>query len=42
MTSNLGYKTASEGAETPVMLAVGLPDNGPSGGFFENMRESEW
>jgi hypothetical protein len=30
-----------EGADTPVWLAT-LPDDGPTGGFFENRRPTTW
>jgi hypothetical protein len=42
MSSNNGDKLPAEGAVTPVMLALGLPDHGPSGRFFRDEVEVEW
>ncbi len=33
--------TPEEGAETPVWLAM-LPDDGPTGGFYESMKPMQW
>ena len=33
--------TPEEGADTPVWLAL-LPDDGPTGGFFENRQPKPW
>ncbi|KAI3812631.1 hypothetical protein L1987_17342 [Smallanthus sonchifolius] len=37
MTSNTGIVTAEEGAKAPVMAAL-LPDDGPSGAYFNKME----
>ena len=42
MTSQNGFKSAEEGAKTPVLLALGLPDDGPSGRFFFEEKEVDW
>ena len=34
-------RTVEEGADTPVWLAL-LPDDGPTGGFFENRQPKPW
>lgn len=34
-------RTVEEGADTPVWLAM-LPDDGPTGGFFENRQPKPW
>lgn len=41
MTKGRGVKTVDQGAETPVMLALGDLD-GKSGEFWEKMKVSEW
>eukprot|EP00747_Dinoflagellata_sp_TGD_P171871 gnl/TRDRNA2_/TRDRNA2_206950_c0_seq1.p2 gnl/TRDRNA2_/TRDRNA2_206950_c0~~gnl/TRDRNA2_/TRDRNA2_206950_c0_seq1.p2 ORF type:complete len:128 (+),score=28.28 gnl/TRDRNA2_/TRDRNA2_206950_c0_seq1:526-909(+) len=41
MSSHRGPRPAAEGARNAVLL-VELPKGGPSGAFFENMRESQW
>jgi carbonyl reductase 1 len=41
MTGNRGDKTAEEGSDTPVYLAM-LPVGSRSGGFFANRREIKW
>ena len=34
-------RTVTEGADTPVWLAT-LPDDGPTGGFFEDRKRIDW
>lgn len=41
MTKGRGTKTPDEGAETPVLLALGLA-RGASGGYWVDAREVEW
>lgn len=41
MTGNRGDKTAEEGSDTPVYLAM-LPAGSRSGGFFANRKEIKW
>jgi carbonyl reductase 1 len=41
MTSHSGPRPAEEGARTPVALAL-LPDDGPTGSFWENQQPSKW
>jgi len=41
MSSHQGPRPAAEGARNAVLLAE-LPKGGPSGAFFEDMRESHW
>jgi NAD(P)-dependent dehydrogenase (short-subunit alcohol dehydrogenase family) len=41
MSSHRGTKTASEGSETPIMLA-NLSSGGPTGKFFSDGIEEEW
>lgn len=41
MTKGRGVRTPDEGAETPVLLALGLV-RGPSGGYWVDGREVEW
>lgn len=38
MTSHTGFRSAEEGAKGPVMVAL-LPDDGPSGVYFNDKRE---
>ena len=44
MSSFRGYKTASQGAETPVWLATAPFDDGqnPNGLFFQERKEFQW
>ncbi|CAI9274380.1 unnamed protein product [Lactuca saligna] len=41
MTSNTGVSTAEEGAKGPVMAAL-LPDEGPSGAYFDKMERASF
>ncbi len=41
MTSHRGTRSASEGAKTPVLLAL-LKSDGCSGKFYEDQKESKW
>ena len=41
MTRGGGHKTPDEGAQTPVMLAIG-DIGGRSGGFWQHEKEIEW
>jgi carbonyl reductase 1 len=41
MTKGRGYKTPDQGAQTPVMLAIG-DVGGKSGGFWKDEREISW
>ena len=41
MTKGGGHKTPDEGAQTPVMLAIG-DIGGRSGGFWQHEKEIEW
>ena len=41
MTKGKGYKTPDQGAQTPVMLAIG-DVGGKSGGFWKDEREISW
>ncbi|XP_071705372.1 (+)-neomenthol dehydrogenase-like, partial [Rutidosis leptorrhynchoides] len=41
ITSHTGYLTAEQGAKAPVMLAL-LPDDGPSGVYFNEMQVSSF
>jgi carbonyl reductase 1 len=41
MTKHRGYKTPDQGAQTPVMLAIGIIE-GKSGDFWQNEKVIEW
>lgn len=38
----LGPRSAEHGARTPAMLALSLPDGGPSGLFYKDERPATW
>jgi len=42
MSSMRGYKTAAQGAETPVFLATQKFTHSPNGRFFQEEREIQW
>ncbi len=41
LNGHQGHRTTQQGAATPIRLAT-LPDDGPTGGFFEDAGEVPW